>query len=312
MTSAGGGARGDTGARERAASGRKGDSPVQLKRQRECREGEKHAAAEQGHPVAIETDTHCHLGFLADPAAYAREVANRGVQCLSATVEPTEHARLASALEGCRSVAVGLGLHPWWVAADNAARGAQLEAFERSARNAPLISEVGLDFGPAHEDARAAQEEAFRHICALCAKPLPCGGKRALSIHAVRSAGTVLDILEETGALGACACVFHWFSGTSDELTRARRAGCLFSINERMLATKRGRAYARAIPADRLLLETDLPSRPGEPLSPTGQEHALRAALRTLATLRNDPDLPQRIAQNAASLHVLRGFSDRA
>ena len=31
-----------------------------------------------------------------------------------------------------------------------------------------------------------------------------------------------------------------------------------------MLKTKRGRAYARAIPENRLLIETDVPSKPGE------------------------------------------------
>ncbi|MFQ9751750.1 MAG: TatD family hydrolase [Collinsella aerofaciens] len=54
--------------------------------------------------------------------------------------------------------------------------------------------------------------------------------------------------------------MFHWFSGTSDELVRARHAGSFFSINERMLATKRGREYARQIPLNRLLLETDAPA----------------------------------------------------
>ena len=33
-------------------------------------------------------------------------------------------------------------------------------------------------------------------------------------------------------------------------------------MNERMLKTKRGRAYARAIPEGRLLIETDFPSEP--------------------------------------------------
>lgn len=35
--------------------------------------------------------------------------------------------------------------------------------------------------------------------------------------------------------------------------------GCWFSVGERMLATKRGRAYVQSIPSDRLLLETDAP-----------------------------------------------------
>ena len=76
----------------------------------------------------------------------------------------------------------------------------------------------------------------------------------------------MLDILKATGCLsrrpgGAthCACILHWFSGDGDELHRAVRAGCYFSVGPRMVATKRGREYAKQIPLDRLLLETDDP-----------------------------------------------------
>ena len=53
--------------------------------------------------------------------------------------------------------------------------------------------------------------------------------------------------------------IFHWFSGSSAQLKRARDLGCFFSVNAFMLQTKRGREYAKAIPLDRLLIETDLP-----------------------------------------------------
>ena len=57
------------------------------------------------------------------------------------------------------------------------------------------------------------------------------------------------------------AWVLHWFSGSGDDLTRARQFGCWFSVGERMLATRRGRSYAQQIPLDRLVLETDLPAQ---------------------------------------------------
>ena len=96
-----------------------------------------------------------------------------------------------------------------------------------------------------------------------------------LSIHSVRAADLALGALERMGALASCNCIFHWFSGTSDELHRAVKAGCWFSINEMMLRTRRGREYARQLPANRLLLETDLP--PGEDVDFSAQE--IRASL---------------------------------
>ena len=63
--------------------------------------------------------------------------------------------------------------------------------------------------------------------------------------------------------------------------------GCLFSVNEFMLATRRGRAYARQIPTGQLLLETDLPAEPGHPLAVSPAEHArrLRASYYFVGTL---------------------------
>ena len=251
---------------------------------------------------------HCHLGFLDKPAAFAREAEQRGVACLSCTVEPDERTQLLPQLKECGNVSVGLGLHPWWVAADDAARKAQLAAFARQAASARLIGEVGLDFGRAHAGTREAQEDAFRRICSLCAQPPApspldaAPARRVLSIHAVHAAGAVLDILEETEALASCICMFHWFSGSGEDLARARDAGCLFSVNPRMLVTRRGRAYAQQIPADRLLLETDLPGAAGEALEPATHRAVLESALDVLCTLHREPDLPALIARTSRDL----------
>ena len=88
---------------------------------------------------------------------------------------------------------------------------------------------------------------------------------RVISIHSVRAASEALDTLQRFDMPHNSTCIFHWFSGTSDELARARALGCYFSVNARMLATKRGREYARQIPLDKLLLETDAPKELGDP-----------------------------------------------
>lgn len=40
--------------------------------------------------------------------------------------------------------------------------------------------------------------------------------------------------------------------------------GCFFSVNMRMLATDAGLEFAKAIPEDKLLMETDSPAHEGE------------------------------------------------
>ncbi|MGI6220383.1 MAG: TatD family hydrolase [Coriobacteriales bacterium] len=199
-------------------------------------------------------DAHCHLDFMADGEQVAADALVAGCAIFANTVEPEAFSQVSKRFAPYSNVSVGLGLHPWWVREDPHAQiQAFSEAFEASGTR--FVGEVGLDFGKRAGATRDAQTVAFEAIAALAGERGGC----TLSIHAVRSAGTVLDILEGAGALGNCTCIFHWFSGSSDELQRAVRAGCLFSVNEMMAASRRGREYIKAIPAAQLLLETDAP-----------------------------------------------------
>ena len=221
-------------------------------------------------------DTHCHLDFAGNAAELAAAYAACG-GALSGTCDPRDFERVRSELARfAPRVRVGLGLHPWWVA-DGICGEREVALFERLAPAVPLISEVGLDFQPRRVDTRDVQIEAFERVCVASARPLGEGKaagqlaarpsaeftRRVMSIHSSAAATCTLDVLERTGCLDACICIFHWFSGSQEELTRAIDAGCLFSVNERMLKTKRGRAYVRAIPEGRLLIETDFPGKPG-------------------------------------------------
>lgn len=173
-----------------------------------------------------------------------------------------------------------------------------------------MIGEVGLDFSARFAGSEPLQVQAFDRLCdALAQHPLT---GRVISIHAVRSAGIVLDVLESHGLLipnsDSPVIIFHWFSGTSDELVRARNAGCYFSVNERMLASKRGREYTRQIPLDRLLLETDAPA---EPNTETSAQSLIRSLTRTserIASLKkcDIKHIESAVLANARSVFDLR------
>lgn len=199
-------------------------------------------------------DMHCHLDFSSDAAALARMAQAHGVAAFSNTVTPEGYLAASKALAGFPNVRVGVGLHPWWVA-DGRCGTEQVELACRLIQKTRFVGEVGLDFVPRREGTFETQLDAFERIVDACCAQ---GGK-VISIHAVRSATAVLDVLERHGVTRSNACILHWFSGSSQELARARELGCHFSVNPNMLATKRGRAYVRQIPPERLLLETDLP-----------------------------------------------------
>lgn len=206
-------------------------------------------------------DAHVHLDFMSNGEEVARDAAAAGVRLLAATVTPQGFVAARERFGTFDNVDLGLGLHPWWVEPDRAT--ADVDVFLELLPETQFVSEIGLDFGKRHLETRAAQTEAFTRIARACAE---AGGK-TLSIHAVHAAGDAIDILEEAGTLESCTCIFHWFTGPSDQLKRAIAAGCLFSVGTRMLATGKGREYVKAIPADQLLTETDAPPEQGVPYS---------------------------------------------
>lgn len=218
-------------------------------------------------------DAHVHLDFMTNAREVAIEAAVIGMELFANTVTPKGYVRAKELLGDLPNVQVGLGLHPWWV--DRASVG----DFERLCSRAKWIGEVGLDFSPkrGHHD---MQVSSFGRIARLCAEQ---GGK-TLSIHSVRAAGTVLDVLEQSGCLESCKCVFHWFSGSTEDLWRAIRAGCWFSVNEMQASTRRAKEQLKLIPQDRLLYETDLP--PGEDV-PFSAE-LIRASLERAHALVSD------------------------
>lgn len=245
-------------------------------------------------------DMHCHLSALEDAEAVAAEAAERGMAVLDVTVDPRS-ARGSARLEGHPNVARACGMHPWWVARSGA-DGAQIELAAELCARSRFVGEVGIDRSDRLAESHGAQARAFARIVDACARtPVP---GRLFSLHAVLSAGTVLDILQERGMMRSAACIFHWFSGTSDEFVRARDAGCLFSVNPRMLETRRGREYARQAPLDRLLLETDAPSPLDSPLTAAQLESMLEGALDALARIRGEgrAQIAARIADTSAGL----------
>lgn len=236
-------------------------------------------------------DAHCHLDHMADPNAVANEAATMGLGLFDCGVDPHDFATANKRASTSPNIIAGVGLHPWWIA-DGRCGAAEVDLLCELAIRERFIGEVGLDFSPRFAGAAGIQAQVFEQLCqTLSRRPL---AGRVLSIHAVRAAGTTLDILESNGLLGDApnspTIIFHWFSGTSDEFVRARIAGCYFSVNERMLTTKRGREYARQIPLDRLLLETDAPTEPGAEISARQLIDSLIRTSEVIAALKNCPE----------------------
>lgn len=255
--------------------------------------------------MASYADMHMHASFGADPAKLAAELAERDIVAFSSTVTPFEYLHDANALARCENVRLGVGMHPWWVGTSGLESVDEtLMLFCDASEETRYVGEVGLDFLERHAHTRDMQIAVFSRIASACAER----GDRLVSIHCVRAEAELLDILATSGCAESCTCVLHSYGGSSDHLHAALDLGCLFSVGPRMLATKRGREYARVIPEASLLLETDYPERDGAHARAQEIEESLEHALRSLAAIRecDASELGRAVWQRSMSL---LGFS---
>jgi TatD DNase family protein len=97
----------------------------------------------------------------------------------------------------------GLGLHLQVVTE----RSAEIKLWEQYLPQARYIGEVGLDAGPRYLRSFDVQKEVFTYILRKSAE---VGGK-ILSVHSVRSAKTVHDLIESHLPSDRGKVVLHWF-----------------------------------------------------------------------------------------------------
>lgn len=231
-------------------------------------------------------DAHVHANLMDSPLNVARSSNEVELGLFTCGVTPHDYLELAPLLSQ-NNIRVGLGAHPWYIS-DGRVTEKDIELLLELMGETPYIGEVGLDFSSRYyvDGLQELQIKTFTQICKRAAELSQDSKPQVLSMHTVRSVDAVLDILEQTGAAQACIPIIHWFSGSSDELQRAIKLGCWFSVGEMSLKTKRGREYAKVYPKDKLLTETDLPSSNHTDISAADIVDSLKRALSGLSEAR--------------------------
>ena len=231
-------------------------------------------------------DAHLHANLMDSPLNVARSSYDAGLGFFTCGVTPQDYLELAPQLTQ-DNIRVGLGAHPWYIS-DGRVTQKDIELLLELMEQTPYIGEIGLDFSSRYcvDGLQDLQVKAFTKICARAAERSRNDQPRVLSMHTVRSVDAVLDILEQTEAAQECVPIIHWFSGSSEELQRAIKLGCWFSVGEMSLKTKRGREYAKVYPKDKLLTETDLPSSDQTNIGSADIVDSLKRALSGLSEAR--------------------------
>jgi TatD DNase family protein len=208
-------------------------------------------------------DSHCHLtadAFAEDREQVLERAREAGVECLIAVgsgygVE--NNPRALELAEKDPRVFATVGVHPHEANALDDAGRAQLEGWLAHPR-AVAVGECGLDYHYMHSP-RELQREVFAEQLAIARqRQLP------VSIHTrgeePNAYCEALDLWQSEGR-GELEGVLHCYTGDLEFARRAIRAGLFISFSG-VLTFKRDRGLrevARALPLDRLLVETDAP-----------------------------------------------------
>lgn len=200
-------------------------------------------------------DSHNHLQRFADPPAIIKAMREAGVGiCVVNGTSEADWPKVADLAEQHPDfVRPAFGLHPWMAA--NRTSG-WLRHLEGWLDRFPLASlgECGLD-GWVDQPVLAVQREVFLPQIAIAReRNLP------LTIHALKAWQPLIDALAaepppERGFL------LHSFGGSAELVRRFADLGAYFSFSGYFLHPKKTKvldAY-KAVPSDRLLLETDAP-----------------------------------------------------
>lgn len=214
-------------------------------------------------------DFHCHLDLYPDHTAAITAAEASSIYTLAVTTTPKAWPRNRDLTQATRFVHAALGLHPQLVAD----RAHELPEWERYLPEARFVGEVGLDAGPRFFPSFDNQKRVFRTILERCAE----AGDKVLTVHSVRSATAVLDMIETYLPQDRGKVVLHWFTGSRSEARRAITLGCYFSVNAQMAGSERGRVLIANLPLGRVLTETDGPftNIQGRPARPTDAHFAV-------------------------------------
>jgi TatD DNase family protein len=233
-------------------------------------------------------DTHAHLDdeqLAGDVTGVIERAAQAGVASILAVGTTAASSRnccsLAMKYPGVWSSA---GIHP------NHAAEAQPGDWDEVVRLAGeprvvALGETGLDLYWKDTPLAVQQDYFDRHIRLSQATGKP------LVIHQRDSAAEILVMLREARQRGPLAGVMHSFTGTADEAREFLDLGLLISFAGMVTFKKSDdlRAVAAAIPADRILVETDAPYLSPEPFR--GKR----------------PNEPARVVHTAACVAQVRG-----
>lgn len=193
--------------------------------------------------------------------------------------------RVIEILETCDGIHPAFGLHPWFIADRSPAWLRTLEILLLEYPQAS-VGEIGIDH--AIDERNDADQEAVFLAQLELAKRL----NRPVSIHCRQAWGRLIELLDQFGELPR-GMLIHCFGGSAEVATElVKRDGYIsFSGSITRPNNKKAGPAIRAVPDDRILIETDAPDiLPATATGTLNEPANLRLVLSRAAELRGAPE----------------------
>jgi len=201
-------------------------------------------------------DAHCH--WADDRLRRHREIiepdlAGLDIECavVNGTC-PGDWPRVLELAEADARVLPAVGLHPWRV---NDAPDDWRDRFPDMLDNgARAVGEIGLDRRVEGHDLERQRKAFDWQLAQAAERNLP------VSIHCLKAAGPLLEALDEN-EMPRRGIHLHALNAPVEVFEQLAKLGAYFSFNAGQLKPNAKKAFdaIRAVPADRLLVETDAP-----------------------------------------------------
>lgn len=232
-------------------------------------------------------DAHCHWHLDGDHAT-VRRLCSRLAGAGMTTTRPGDWAAARAIRSGdddlSVNVPIAFGVHPWWAHLEKDGKDAWMAELRRQIQSTPhsVIGEIGLDRVATPPDAAPDYEnqlDCFKRQFALAIEL-----DRPVVVHSVKATKDVSDIFRLSPELPP-RIFMHSFGGSEDflrQLIKMKKVGERFYFGFSSVINLRSpktRAVIRAVPDNRLLLESDL-------CDPTRAEEELRTMLAIIADIK--------------------------
>lgn len=198
-------------------------------------------------------DVHCHLDEFTDPKEQIKKAELAGVDfILTNSVNLKSMQKNSELSKKFSSVKCAFGTHPNEIIKMSQKNIRDAIAFmEENVSLCSAIGETGLDLKYADEQQKSKQMLAFkRHIEIANSVDMP------IIVHSRMAREECLEMLEKNDAKKV---VLHWFVCGEKQLEKALSLGYHISIGPSVIFEKHVQEFAKLVPPQNLLFETDAP-----------------------------------------------------